>query len=61
MKSLNPLALGGFAAMLAGGLFVISDLLRLYVVNLANQDIVSSLFLIEKLPPPSAHEADEEV
>jgi hypothetical protein len=47
MRLENPLRLAGMVAMLAGGLLIVSDLLRLYVTILASQDTINSLFLYE--------------
>ena len=47
MRIENPLRLGGMVVMLAGGLLIVSDLLRLYVTNFAGQDTVNGLFLYE--------------
>lgn len=43
----NPVRLGGFAAILAGALLIISDLLRLYINNLAGPAVLDSIFFVE--------------
>ena len=43
----NPVRLGGFAAILAGVLLVVSDLLRLYIINLAGPAVLESIYFIE--------------
>ena len=47
MRVENPVRLGGFAAILAGILLVVSDLLRLYIVNLAGTAVLDSIFFVE--------------
>jgi hypothetical protein len=47
MRVQNPVRLGGFAAILAGVLLVVSDLLRLYIVNLAGTAVLDSIFFVE--------------
>ena len=47
MRVENPVRLGGFAAILAGVLLVVSDLLRLYIVNLAGTAVLDSIFFVE--------------
>jgi hypothetical protein len=47
MKLENPVRWGGFVAILAGVLLIVSDLLRLYITNLASQSTVESIFLFE--------------
>jgi len=47
MKIENPARLGGVAAILAGVLLVVSDLLRLYINNLADPGILESIFFID--------------
>ena len=47
MRLDNPVRLGGFAAILAGVLLVVSDLLRLYIVNLAGTAVLDSIFFVE--------------
>ena len=43
----DPVRLGGFAAILAGVLLVVSDLLRLYIRNVADADTVRYVFLAD--------------
>ena len=43
----DPVRLGGFAAIVAGALLVVSDLLRLYIRNLADADTVQYIFLVD--------------
>ena len=47
MKLENPARWGGFAALLAGVLLVVSDLLRLYINNLAGPGVLDSIFFID--------------
>jgi hypothetical protein len=47
MRIENPVRLGGLAAILAGVLLIISDLLRLYINNLAGPGILESIFFID--------------
>jgi hypothetical protein len=47
MRVENPVRLGGCAAILAGILLVVSDLLRLYIVNLAGTAVLDSIFFVE--------------
>jgi len=47
IKIENPVRLGGFAAILAGVLLIISDLLRLYINNLASSDVLMSIFFVD--------------
>jgi hypothetical protein len=44
MRIENPVRLGGLAAISAGVLLIISDLLRLYINNLAGPGILKSDF-----------------
>ena len=43
----DPVRLGGFAAILAGALLVVSDLLRLYITNVADADTVQDIFFVD--------------
>jgi hypothetical protein len=43
----DPVRLGGFAAILAGALLVVSDLLRLYIRNMADPDTVEDIFFVD--------------
>jgi hypothetical protein len=43
----DPVRLGGFAAILAGALLIVSDLLRLYIRNVADTDTVQYIFLVD--------------
>jgi hypothetical protein len=47
MKLENPMRLGGFAAILAGVLLVVSDLLHLYIVNLAGEGAINRIYLVD--------------
>src|SRR5919199_3993801 len=47
LKLEDPVRLGGFAAILAGVLLVVSDLLRLYVRNVADADTVQYIFFVD--------------
>jgi hypothetical protein len=43
----DPVRLGGFAAIFAGALLVVSDLLRLYIRNVADADTVQYIFFVD--------------
>jgi hypothetical protein len=43
----DPVRLGGFAAIVAGVLLVVSDLLRLYIRNVADTDTVQYIFFVD--------------
>jgi hypothetical protein len=43
----DPVRLGGFAAIVAGALLVVSDLLRLYIRNVADADTVQYVFFVD--------------
>src|SRR5918911_1762861 len=43
----DPVRAGGFAAILAGALLVVSDLLRLYIRHVAGADTVQGIFLVD--------------
>jgi len=43
----NPVRLGGIAAILAGVLLIISDLLHLYINTVAGPDVLESIFLFD--------------
>ncbi len=47
MRIENPLRLGGFAAILAGVLLIVSDLLHLYINVVAGPGVLQSIFLVE--------------
>ncbi len=47
MKLEDPVRLGGLAAILAGVLLVVSDLLRLYINNFAGPGVLESIFFVE--------------
>ncbi len=47
MRIENPVRLGGFAAILAGALLIISDLLHLYINVVAGPGVLQSIFLVE--------------
>ena len=47
MSLKDPVRAGGFAAILAGALLVVSDLLRLYIRHVAGADTVQGIFLVD--------------
>lgn len=47
MRIESPVRLGGFAALLAGVLLILSDLLRLYINVVAGPGVLQSIFLVE--------------
>ena len=47
MSLKDPVRAGGFAAIFAGTLLVVSDLLRLYIRNLADAGTVQSIFFVD--------------
>ncbi len=47
MRIENPVRLGGFAAIVAGALLIVSDLLHLYINIVAGPGVLMSIFLVE--------------
>jgi hypothetical protein len=47
MRIENPVRLGAFAALLAGVLLIVSDLLRLYINDLAGPSVLESIFFVD--------------